>query len=156
MGLFTDVDEFLGGQTKTAAGLLGLLKSPILSAANLVGTVADTVKQQPQGVLLLGGGLLGAHAVHNLVRDHQQTKVQDEVFKMVQRGDPILLDAAKDDLESAFSTLRTFAPSLAMDPNVVRSFLREAVTSGGGVNYNTVNLLAKTENAVSGGSSNED
>ncbi len=41
--------------------------------------------------------------------------------------------------------MKRFAPTLSSDPNAVRSFLREAATSGAGVNYNTIKLLAEAE-----------
>lgn len=49
-------------------------------------------------------------------------------------------------LSEAYETMAKFAPSLALDINAVRSFLRE-VTIGQGVNYATIKNLIETEKA---------
>lgn len=73
---------------------------------------------------------------------------QDAAFNRVHKEDEMLQSADKRVLADAFATMRRFAPTLATDPNAVKAFLREAATSGGGVNYNTVKLLAEAEGAI--------
>lgn len=72
----------------------------------------------------------------------------DEVFSTVSKNDDLLAGADKKGLQASFETMRRFAPTLATDPNAVRAYLREAATSGSGVNYNTIKLLAEAEKAV--------
>jgi hypothetical protein len=62
--------------------------------------------------------------------------------------DPIIAEADPAVLQEAMSTIERFAPSLAADKPSVRAFLREAATTGSGINYNTVKLLAEAERAV--------
>lgn len=52
-------------------------------------------------------------------------------------------------LQQAYQSLQRFAPTLATDPNAVRSFLRVAVTGGGGADYASIAHLADAEATVS-------
>jgi hypothetical protein len=72
----------------------------------------------------------------------------DAVFSSTIKQDDMLAGADKKMLSGAFETMRRFAPTLASDPNAVQAFLREAATTGSGVNYNTIKLLAEAERAV--------
>lgn len=96
-----------------------------------------------------GVGALGLGAYH-VIREKMQQRKQDKSFIQAITQDPTLQDADKFELEAAFDSMKKVAPSLASDPNAVRSFLRGAVMSGGGVDYNTLKLLAETENASTG------
>lgn len=163
MGIFMDVDEYVAREVKTA-GALDTAARPFVSLSRLVkgiggsisgsetliGDVGKVLKEHPYAALGIGGGALGANALHSLVTNKLRARKQNAVFDFVKKDDPILRDADRTELASAFDTFRAFAPSLATDPNAARSFLREAVTSGGGVNYNTINLLARTESAIQG------
>lgn len=169
MGYFTNVDDYLAGHEKKA-GLFDFLAKPFTGAFGAVRGVGKAVeegpdllrgiggfiKDNPMTAVGIGAGIPGAYGLHQLVRNKLRAKDQDEVFKLVHKDDQILRDADRTELESAFDTFRAFAPTLATDPNATRSFLREAVTSGGGVNYNTINLLARTEAAIQGDSSHGD
>ena len=77
-----------------------------------------------------------------------QGRRQGQVFDQVRSTDPILSEADPEVVQQSFSTMARFAPTLASDPYAVQSFLREAVTSGGGINYNTLKLLAEAERAA--------
>jgi hypothetical protein len=101
----------------------------------------------------LFNGLGGAAAfAHNaLVVDPRRKRL----FESVVRTDPVVLDAlhrnpdASRTLSEAYETMCRFAPSLALDVNAVRSFLREAVIGGaGGVNYATIKTLIETERGL--------
>jgi len=59
--------------------------------------------------------------------------------------DPYISEADDEVIDEAYATMQRFAPTLSSDPNAARSFLREAATSGAGVNYNTIKLLAEAE-----------
>jgi hypothetical protein len=68
----------------------------------------------------------------------------------------MLSDAIKRDpkqsthILEAYQTLVTFAPGIALDINAVRSFLHEAVVSGGSINYATVKNLVDTQKSIAG------
>lgn len=87
----------------------------------------------------LGGAI--TDGIKSLIRS---TKHKPTYEKAV-ATDPLLQEADPELLEESFKTMVQFAPTLATNPQAVQSFLREAVTSGGGVNYNTVKLLTDIE-----------
>ena len=62
--------------------------------------------------------------------------------------DEVISNADPDVVREALHTMQRFAPSLAADKPSVRTFLREAATSGSGVNFNTVKLLSEAEQSV--------
>lgn len=70
------------------------------------------------------------------------------IFDALKQEDPIIAQAQDKDLIEAYHTMTKFAPKLSTDKNAVKSFLREAVVSGGGVGVQSVKLLAEAENAV--------
>jgi len=83
---------------------------------------------------------------HGVVRVFRRDPLEDIVA-----SDPVLADADPAEIEEAYATMKRFAPTLASDKNAVRAFLREAVTSGGGVNYNTIKMLSDAENSAQEG-----
>lgn len=102
-------------------------------------------------------GAVGAVATATLApwvqRKVEEAKLNREHEKMVAKlmaQDEMLAYANPEELESSYSSMRNFAPTLAADPNAAKSFLRNAVASGGGVDFNTLKLLAETENAATG------
>ena len=62
-----------------------------------------------------------------------------------------MLSSADDaTLMEAYHTMSRFAPVLSTDKNAVRSFLRQAVTSGSGPDFMSIKLVADAERAVTG------
>lgn len=61
-------------------------------------------------------------------------------------GDDILSQTEPERIQNAHSTMTRFSPSLAEDPNAVRSYLRTAVMSHGGVDLATIRMLLDAEN----------
>jgi len=101
--------------------------------------------------LLFSGGASIAKALHNgTVAGPQRERTFYEAIKT----DNVLRDALRSNpavlaqLKEAFATLSRFAPSLAVDVNAVRSYLREAIVSGGGINFATIKQLADTEKVI--------
>ncbi len=99
----------------------------------------------------IGGGIGFVH--NSLIVDPKRKRL----FESIVRTDPVIHDAltrsphAQQTLGEAFETMVRFAPSLSLDLNAVRSFLREAVVGGSaGVNYATIKQLIETEKALSG------
>lgn len=98
---------------------------------------------------VMGGTVGGIH--QTLIVDPQRKRM----FESVVRNDPVVHDAltrhpdAAKTLGEAYQTMVRFAPSLSLDVNAVRSFLREAVVGGsGGVNYATIKTLIETEKGL--------
>jgi hypothetical protein len=76
---------------------------------------------------------------------------RNAILQLLKTEDPVLSQADDKTLMEAFHTMCRVAPVLSTDKNAVRSFLRQAVTSGsGGVDFTTIKLLAESERAVTG------
>lgn len=128
---------------------------PTFSVAGVGKGLAEGVGKGLGG---LAAGLIGAGIGKgvDLLRDHFMLEPKrKELFERLLSSDPVLSDAvhrnpdAKGLLLEAYGTMTRFAPSLALDVNAVRSFLREAVLGGSGVNYATVKNLVDTERSIS-------
>jgi hypothetical protein len=76
---------------------------------------------------------------------------QKNVFQQVTQSDPILAKAMHDTPEivmDAYNSIKRFAPTLTVDTNALRNFLRQAVALGGQLDPMSIKLLAETEKAV--------
>lgn len=130
-------------------------KAPSMSFSSATGKgLAEGVGKGLGG---LAAGILGAGVGKgvDLLRDRFLLEPKrKELFERLLKSDPVLSDAvhrnpdAKGLLLEAYGTMTRFAPSLALDVNAVRSFLREAVLGGSGVNYATVKNLVDTERSI--------
>jgi hypothetical protein len=109
----------------------------------------------------LGGTAVGLIAqvlgsgVSSLYNHLSSDPKRNSLVASVLKSDPVLSDAIKRHPESkrmveeSYATMVRFAPTLSMDTNAVRSFLREAVLGGSGVNYATIKNLVDTERSIS-------
>lgn len=106
------------------------------------GTVAAAIAQN------IGSSFMKARSAS--VDEPKRRALLEQLFKT----DSVLRDAlarhpdTKTLLLEAFGTMVRFAPTLSLDINAVRSFLREAVLGGSGVNYATIKNLVDTERSV--------
>lgn len=104
-------------------------------------------------VALLAGsiGNSAGNIKNILVNDPKRRALLENLFKT----DPVIKDAltrhadSKGMLLEAYGTMTKFAPTLSLDINATRSFLREAVMGGSGVNYATIKNLVDTEKSIS-------
>lgn len=108
----------------------------------------------------LGGSLVGlmAHGIGtgvDALRDHFMLDPKRKALvDTLVRTDPVLSDAVERHPDSkvlireSYGTMERFAPTLSLDINAVRSFLREAVLGGSGVNYATIKNLVDTEKSI--------
>lgn len=74
---------------------------------------------------------------------------QEMAFSRAMQDDTIAR-APADMIQSAFDTMRSFAPTLAADPNATLSFLRESAVYGTGPSYASIKNLADSEKSVMG------
>lgn len=106
-----------------------------------------------------GVGVFAVDRVADLFKKVHTSLIVDpkrrQLFESVVRSDTVIQDAVQRNptaakvLLEAFETMVRFAPSLTLDVNAVRSFLREAVVGGtSGVNYATIKSLIETEKAI--------
>lgn len=74
--------------------------------------------------------------------------VRQAIFNSLKQEDPILSQADNKTLLEAYHTMAKVAPTLSTDKNAVKSFLTQAVVSGGGLDYQTIKGIADAEAAV--------
>lgn len=70
------------------------------------------------------------------------------VFQQLQQDDDVLSQADPRMVMDAYQTMARFAPTLATDPNAVRTFLRESALYGSGPNVMSVQQIANAERAI--------
>ena len=87
-------------------------------------------------------------AYDNLKDTMVTSPVRSAIFNALKKEDPILNEADNKTLLEAYHTMSKVAPTLATDKNAVRSFLTQAVVSGGGLDYNTIKGIADAESSV--------
>ena len=145
------VDYLRAAWRGATTGVKGPLVGKVLGAAAATGLAGA-----------VGGGLMSAlgkgisKGYDTLDTALFQAPKREQLFAGLVRTDPVLTDAVRRDpkaqvvLEEAFQTMVRYAPHLSVDINAVRSFLREAVIGGGGVNYATIKNLVETEKTITG------
>lgn len=74
--------------------------------------------------------------------------VRHQIFKSLKEEDPDIARADDKTLMEAYHTMANIAPTLSTDKNAVKSILRLAATSGGGLDYMTIKGLADTETSI--------
>lgn len=75
-------------------------------------------------------------------------KARAALIQTLKMEDPIIKNIPDEKLHEAYGTMTRFAPTLSTDKNAVRSFLREAGVSGGGVSFASIRVLADAERSV--------
>jgi len=139
------LDDFLEKKAALRAESGGIGKSFADSASKAIATSVI-------GLLAHGLGSHFTNTKNILVDEPRRKRLLDTLFK----SDAVIRDAidrhpdSKAMLLEAYGTMTRFAPALSLDINATRSFLREAVMGGSGVNYATIKNLADTEKAISG------
>jgi hypothetical protein len=112
----------------------------------------STSMAQQLATKFVGEPIDAAHKVlkKKLYDEPKQQAAYDEAVS----GDEMLQEAHRTNpkgLQETFSTLKTFAPSMAKNPQATKSFLRQATMSGmhgGGPDFATIRLLAETEKFI--------
>jgi len=133
--------HFLGSNAAPKEAPIGM-GLPEMAAAGLERGIGGGIG----GAITEGAKVLG-RAAYMGGRRLFQGRRQTQIFNQIVQQDPILSEADPEVLRQSFATMARFAPTLASDPYAAQSFLREAVTTGGGINYNTIKLLAEAERA---------
>lgn len=115
------------------------------------GSVAESVAKGVGGGLVTAGGMLLldiAAKAKAAISESGNKQIREAILDKLKKEDLVLGRAKDEDLLEAYDTMVKFAPTLSTDKNAVKSFLREAVMSGGGVNVNTIKLLADAERSA--------
>lgn len=74
--------------------------------------------------------------------------IRQKIFAALKREDDDIASADNKTLMEAYHTLANIAPNLSTDKNAVKSVLRLAATSGGGLDYMTIKGIADAETAI--------
>lgn len=101
-----------------------------------LGTMGAELLQDMASKAVSAMGSVGTNAARSAIIDQ------------LKKDDPVLSTAQDATLMEAYHTMVRFAPVLSTDKNAVRSFLRQAVMSGSGVDFASIKLLAESERAV--------
>ena len=102
------------------------------SAKSLIGLTKDIVSK----------------GVESFKERTQMSPARRAIFTALKKEDPNLAMADNKTLLEAYHTMSQVAPALSTDKNAVRSFLREAATSGGGLDFHSIKGIAEAESAV--------
>lgn len=159
------------GLGAAALGTLGLMGDKAPSAASntisyrtnrgLFGLM-DRVRADEEfgGSLAKGLGSAAADSIAGLARDVASkgvdtlkdslslSPIRHQIFNSLRKEDDILADADMKTLQEAYHTMAKIAPTLSTDKNAVKSVLRSAVMSGGGLDFSTIKGIADAEKAV--------
>lgn len=111
-----------------------------VATATLANAIADIGIKKPFG------------ALQSVLRKKLYTEPkQRRVFQQVMDMDPELARVYGENpqmIERLHKSLKSYAPSLAMDPLLTQNFLNQSATVGGQLDYATVKTLADIEKTV--------
>lgn len=151
--VIASLNDFLEKRAQEKQASLGSFARPIPGAArdSFASGVGSGIGTGLVQALFGGIGKAYDGAKNALVVDGKRKALLDSVL----RQDPLLAEAMNrtpemaQSITEAYATMARFAPTLSLDVNAVRAFLREVVLGGAGVNYATIKNLADAERAVS-------
>ena len=106
----------------------GLAKAGLTAIGKLISGTAGTLKEK-------------------LILDDRR----EQLVNSIAENDPIISVFERDEpggAARAYSTLANVAPTLSLDPQVTTAFLRNAVQTGGALDFQTIKLLADAEYAI--------
>lgn len=110
-------------------------------------------------------GIIAAHQADQMLGQQKamsksfqdMPKLESNLEILIQK-DPIIADVVaqdpgkRDDLRETMETVYDFAPDIATNRQAAQSILREAAMSpDGGLNYNTIKLIADAQKSITGG-----
>jgi hypothetical protein len=101
---------------------------------------ADTLSELARDIV--------SKSVDTLKDTLQLSPARTQIFNVLREEDPDLASADSQTLMEAYNTMSSIAPNLSTDKNAVKSVLRMAVISGGGLDYQTIKGIADAETAI--------
>lgn len=163
-----------GGSTPGLLGLAAAATIPMM-AMPTISAFGERIKQ---GVIPLSSrinedeeiakkqiGMVTTHQMEQQLGQHSATSRSFQAMPTMERNlkyyvehDPIIREVVEQDplkynhLQDTLHTVYDFAPDIATNRQAAQSILREsAMSPDGGLDYNTVKLIADTQKAISGG-----
>jgi hypothetical protein len=147
MTVLASYDEFAEAQLGTK--LADFNGSPAPSFAPTLQNAGNNALAQSLAQSLISKPLDGLGGL--LKKKFYDGPKQRQTFDHVMGSDPELHGADRGKLEEAFGSLKRFGPSMAMDRNATRTFLRQAMMSGGNLDFATLRMLSEIEKFHQGG-----
>jgi hypothetical protein len=118
-------------------GVLTRVKADEVAANKAVGALTDLALDATKG---LGKGLM------DKFKETTEAPVRTRILGELYHEDDMLKGTDPKVLNELYQTMKKFAPSLSLDKNAVKSFLRAGASfPEGGVDVNTIQMLAKAE-----------
>jgi hypothetical protein len=133
-----------GGRHKILTDLTTQLVGASLLAG---GALAIGPLRNEQEASTRESGKLKAQSKFKFDQVHRLEPYHEQVFKQVMKDDTVS-KADKSTMQSAYQTMKRFAPNLAADENAALSFLREHAIYGTGPSYASLKNLADAERAI--------
>ncbi len=153
----------LTGQNMTgpSSGMIGKIvsrgmfpgTSGMIERADIPENVLGTVTGRVGGA---AGDIIGNRVnklIGNLTKKRFDTLYasprRQEILKTLHKEDELIKELPKQRALEAYHSMTKVAPTISLDKNAVKSFLREiAISPEGGINWNTLKGLAEAENSV--------
>lgn len=119
------------------------IKADELISERLVGDLTSSAAKGITGLLsdIVSKG-------RQLSKDNEMSAQRRMIFNALREEDHILSEAPEEVLREAYHTMSRFAPGLSTDKNAVKSFLRTAAMSEGGLDYRMIQGIAEAETSL--------
>lgn len=125
-------------------GLMNRVQAPDVAAKKFIETSAGRMADSATGLL----ADMSSKAMSGLTDALVDSPARKALLRTLRQEDDIIANMGEQEVLDAFHTITKFAPTLAKDKNAVRSALRMAAQTEGGLSYHTIKGLADAENAV--------
>lgn len=125
-------------------GLMDRIKAPDVAAKKFIESMSGNVADKATDLL----ADMASKSYSMLTDTFINQPARKAILETLRTEDPIIGAMSEQNLMDAYHSIVKFAPTLASDKNAVRSALRMASESEGGLSYHTIKSLAEAENVV--------
>lgn len=143
------LEKFAGDESQAKEFVTGFLKEAFSAGSILSQVGAGAAKAIGAGTAGLALGL-GIHGVSSAIQGASMSDLKSKfeaALHQVIQGNQLLQNADQAKVRSYANTVFQFAPHVAIDPNLLRSILNNAV-HGEGIDPMTIRTLADLESRV--------
>lgn len=125
-------------------GLMNRIQAPDVAAKKFIETSAGRMADSATSLL----ADMSSKAVSGLTDAMVNAPARKAILNQLRAEDDIISQMGEQELMDAYHSIAKFAPTLARDKNAVRSTLRMAAQSEGGLSPHTIKQLADTELSI--------
>lgn len=126
------------------SGLMNRVKGEDIAAQAFITSAASNMASRATDLL----ADIASKALSSIGDAIMNEPTRRAVLNALKAEDPVIANMSDQELLEAYHTIAKFAPTLAKDKNAVRSALRMAAQSQGGLSYHAIKGLAEAETAV--------